>query len=97
MKSAYELAMERFGGDEEPLKLTDEQKEELAEVDRQFDAKIAEAQIRTKQRIRSAEPDVRREIAPQLAVEIQGVNEARERKKDKLRETFAARNREETA
>ena len=44
MKSAYELAMERMGGgDEKPL--TDQQKEQIAEIDSKFKAKIAERKI----------------------------------------------------
>jgi len=46
MKSSFELAMARFGGGE-LRRLTPEQKEQLAEVDRRIDAKIAQAKIRT--------------------------------------------------
>ena len=47
MKSAYELAMERMGGgDDNPL--TDEQKEQIAEIDTKYKAKIAERKIFSK-------------------------------------------------
>ena len=43
MKSAYELAMERMGGDDDKP-LTDEQKEKIAEIDTKYKAKIAETE-----------------------------------------------------
>lgn len=43
MKSAYELAMERLGG--EPKELTDEQKQAIAEIDSKLKAKVAETEI----------------------------------------------------
>jgi hypothetical protein len=44
LKSTIDLVMERFGGGEEKP-LTDEQKREIAEVRRIYEAKIAEAKI----------------------------------------------------
>ena len=43
MKSAYELAMERFGG--ESKELTEEQKVSIAEIDSKMKAKVAELEI----------------------------------------------------
>lgn len=43
MKSAYELAMERLGGESE--KLTEEQKQAIAEIESRAKAKIAETEI----------------------------------------------------
>jgi len=43
MKSAYELAMERLGG--ESNKLTEEQKESIAKIDSKMKAKVAETEI----------------------------------------------------
>ena len=43
MKSAYELAMERLGG--KPEKLTEGQKQALAEIESKAKAKIAETEI----------------------------------------------------
>lgn len=45
MKSAYELAMERLQGDEPALKLSDEQRAEIATIDKKFRAKIAEREV----------------------------------------------------
>jgi hypothetical protein len=43
MKSAYELAMERLGG--ESHELTDEQKAAIAEIDSRMKARVAETEI----------------------------------------------------
>ena len=43
MKSAYELAMERLGG--QSKELTDEQKALIADIDIKMKSKVAEAQI----------------------------------------------------
>lgn len=45
MKSAYELAMERLNKDAPVKQLSDDQKAELAELNRQLQAKIAELEI----------------------------------------------------
>jgi hypothetical protein len=45
MKTAYELAMERLNQQSPSVKLTEEQKAALAEVDSKIDAKIAEREL----------------------------------------------------
>ncbi len=45
MKSAYELAMERLSKNAPVVKLTDEQRRELAELDSTCAAKVAEREI----------------------------------------------------
>ena len=45
MKSAYELAMERLNKSAPTVKLTDEQKKELAELDSLYASKIAQREI----------------------------------------------------
>ncbi len=45
MKSAYERAMERFGGDQSVPSLSKEQKVALAEIDDKFNAKVAEKEL----------------------------------------------------
>ncbi|MBX3746365.1 MAG: hypothetical protein KF833_13750 [Verrucomicrobiae bacterium] len=45
MKSAYELAMERLAKASPTVKLTDEQKGQLAELDSVYRARIAEREI----------------------------------------------------
>lgn len=49
MKSAYELAMERMGG--EAQELTNEQKAALAEIDSKMKAKIAETEVMFEQQL----------------------------------------------
>jgi len=51
MKTAYELAMERLGKTAPTVKLTAEQKKQLAELDSQYAAKIAEREIALKDEI----------------------------------------------
>ena len=48
MKTAYELAMERLGKTAPVVKLSTEQKKQLAELDSQYAAKIAEREIALK-------------------------------------------------
>ncbi|MDT8391456.1 MAG: hypothetical protein RRC34_13210 [Lentisphaeria bacterium] len=87
MKSAFELAMEKY--DEDPVEaLTPEQKEQLAEIDRKFDAKIAAAKIRTEPKILTLSRDEASQLRAELAVELAGYNDARERQKEKLRAGF---------
>lgn len=89
MKSAFELAMEKF--DDEPVEaFTPDQKEQLAEIDRKFDAKIAEAKIRTEPKILTLRGEEASQLRAELAMELAGFNNARERQKEKLRASFTA-------
>jgi hypothetical protein len=51
MKSAYELAMERLNKTAPTVKLTDAQKQEIAELESQYAAKIAGREIAMKDEI----------------------------------------------
>lgn len=51
MKTAYELAMERLSKASPSIKLTDEQKRRLADLDSRYAAKIAEREIALKDQI----------------------------------------------
>ena len=51
MKSAYELAMERLNKASPTVKLTAQQKKQLAELDSRYAAKIAEREIALKDEI----------------------------------------------
>lgn len=90
MKSAYELAMEKFGGDATP-KLTDQQKAEIAEIDNRFKAKIAEAEVMSQQQIGQAGDDPVKvdQMREALATEISRMREKAERQKNKIREREA--------
>ena len=65
MKSAYELAMERLDKAAPAEKLSDEQKAEIAELNSQMKAKIAEEEIAFQPKI-----DTAREQGDENGVEI---------------------------
>ncbi len=86
MKSAYELAMERLGGEPEVV-LTEAQKQEIAEIDRRCQAKTAEARLASGDRIKNAFGDSSKidQIRQDLAVELASVNQKMERDKERVR------------
>jgi hypothetical protein len=94
MKSAYELAMERLQKNAPSASFTDEQKAQLAEIDSQFRAKIAEKKIFLNQEIEKAlaagQADEVEKLRRQLASEIQRLEDDCELKKGKLRDSFRA-------
>ena len=91
MKSAYELAMERLNQGEAPVKLTDEQKARIAEIDRIYKAKIAERKLFLNGLIAEARAQANYveigELETQLAREIPGLEEKCEAEKEKARAT----------
>ena len=93
MKSAYELAMERLQKASPSLSLTDKQKEELAELDSKYRAKIAEKELFLKDQIRKAQTEGKVDdidsLEKQLASEVRRLQEECEAKKEKLRSSFA--------
>ena len=94
MKSAYELAMERLQKDAPTVKLNDDQKAQLAEVDLQFRAKIAEKELFLKGEIGKAiaagKFDEVEPLQQQLASETRRLEEERESRKEKLRASFVS-------
>lgn len=88
MKSAWELALERSGG--AVRQYTAEQKEQLAEVDRTFAARIAQARFDAQARKERAgqEPEIHRQIEADMINEISSLEERCERKKRELRQQF---------
>jgi hypothetical protein len=93
MKSAYELAMERLQKASPSLSLTDEQKQELAELDSKYRAKIAEKELFLNDQIRKAQTEGNIDdidsLKKQLASEVRRLHEECEAAKEKLRNTFA--------
>jgi hypothetical protein len=89
MKSSYELAMERLSKSSPTTKLTDKQKKDLAELDSQYAAKIADREIFLKGELAKATAKVDFEAIEQL--ERQLISERKklqaelEEKKDALR------------
>ena len=92
MKSAYELAMERLAKSQPLVKLTDEQKKQLAEIDSTFKARIAEKELFLKGEIQKAQATGKFEeveaLEKQLASEVRRLQEDCETKKEKLRASF---------
>lgn len=88
VKSAYELAMERLGG--EIREYTDEQKGRLAEIDRKYDAKIAQVKLDAENQLRAAGVDSAKQddVRSRSAGEIASLNGKREAEKDRARSEF---------
>ena len=93
MKSAYELAMERLEKASPSISLTDDQRKEIAEIDSIYRAKIAEKEVFLKDQIRKAQNaekfDEVESLEKQLVAEIRRFQEDSEKKKEKLRASFA--------
>ena len=91
MKSAYELAMERLSKSSPAVKLTAEQKKQLAELDSQYAAKIAEREITLQGEIQrltqSGDMEKIEEVQQQLARERKSLQAELESKKEKVRNT----------
>lgn len=87
MKSAFELAMERFGG---PLKqYTPEQKAQLADIDSTYESQIVQARFAAQARQeKAADAEELKRIQDELIVEIRSLEERRDRKKEELRKSF---------
>lgn len=87
MKSAYEIAMGRLEKQAPSLSLTAEQKKQLAEVDSQTEAKIAERRLLLEAEIakHANDPAEQDRIRRELASEIARIEEQREARKDKIR------------
>ncbi|HZR79282.1 MAG TPA: hypothetical protein VFA58_08735 [Chthoniobacterales bacterium] len=93
MKSAYELAMERLAKNQPIVTLTEEQKKQLAEVDSQFKARIAEKELFLQGEIAKAQAagksDEIEALERQLRSEVRRLQEDCETKKEKLRAEFS--------
>lgn len=93
MKSAYELAMERLEKKAPSLALTDAQKQQIAEIESTFKARIAERELFLKEQIGKVREAGKLEEADtlqkQLTIDIRRLHEDAEAKKDKLRASFA--------
>ncbi len=89
IKSAYELALERMGGESGP-KLTDAQKAKLAELDQLYKARIAEQELALGPKIAAARAAANTEetdqLENQLRAEIAKLKEKLEAEKDKVRQ-----------
>ena len=85
MKSAFELALERTGG--KLKEISEEKKQKLAEIDKIYQSKIAEAQLSTDQRLaKETDPVTAEEIRNALVTEFASIRDRWEREKNKIRE-----------
>jgi hypothetical protein len=89
LKSAWELAQERTGG-KSTVKLSAEQKVQLAELDRVYTAKIAERELDLQPKIAAArtkgDPEVTGKLEETLRHEIAKLRNKLEEEKDKVRQ-----------
>jgi hypothetical protein len=94
MKSAYELAMERLEKNQPSIALTAEQKEQMAEIESSYKAKIAEKELLLRDELGKAQMagkfEEAEKIERQLASEIKRLRDDCEAKKEKLRAGFNA-------
>jgi ABC-type enterochelin transport system substrate-binding protein len=91
MKSAYELAMDRLSKSAPTVKLTDEQKKQLAELDSRYSAKIAEREIFLKDERAAAAAKGDFEAVAQLEKQLvsarKSLQSELEEKKEKVRKS----------
>ena len=94
MKSAVELAMEKIGkrqGEEESTPLTDEQRQAIGELRKQYDAKIAEKEIMMQSEMRQLrERDPPPEAAARAQELPQQLQEAKTTLRQELEDKIAA-------
>jgi septin family protein len=90
MKTAYELAMERLNKSAPTVKLTDEQKKQLGELDSKYAAKIAEREIAIQSELAAARAsgDIDRieQLQQQLGNERKALQAELEEKKEAIRQ-----------
>jgi hypothetical protein len=93
MKSAYELAMERLEKQSPSLKLTDDQRAQLAEIDSVYKSKMAEKELLLADQIRQEKAAGKfaevEKLQQQLASELRRLSEECESKKENIRKSSA--------
>ncbi len=89
MKSAYELAMERLNKSAPAVKLSDEQKAQLADLESQCLAKIAERELLLKAEIAKAiergDAEAMQQLEKQLVSDRKTLRAQFDEKKEKVR------------
>lgn len=90
MKTAYELAMERLNKTAPTVKLTDDQKKRLAELDAEYKAKIADREIflagKMDQARAAGDWEALEQLEKQLASNRKSLHAELEAKKEKIRQ-----------
>jgi hypothetical protein len=91
MKSSYELAMERLNKTSPTVKLTAEKKQQLAELDSIYAAKIAERELALKDEIERAanagDVEKMEELKQRLGIERKALQSQLEDKKEAVRQS----------
>jgi len=91
MKTAFELAMERLQKSSPTVKLTPQQKSQMAEIESKCAAKIAERELFIKGEIVKAidkgDGEAMEQLEKQLSSERRALKAEMEEKKKKVRET----------
>jgi chromosome condensin MukBEF ATPase and DNA-binding subunit MukB len=94
MKSAYDLAMERLEKQSPTVKLTEEQRSQLAEIDSLYKSRIAEKELLLNDLIRREQAAGKisevESLQKQLASEIRRLSEECESKKERIRQGITA-------
>ncbi len=89
MKTAYELAMERLGKTSPTVKLTDEQKKHLAELEAECQAKIADREFFLRGQISKAvdagDDQAIEQLEKQLVSDRKSLRAEYDEKKEKVR------------
>jgi len=76
MKSAYEIAMERMKAASGPQKkLSDAQKKRVAEIEKKYAAKIAEAKLTLEAKVVGAPHDEREKLQAELVRDVARLEE----------------------
>jgi hypothetical protein len=89
MKSAYELAMERLNKTGPTQKLTDAQKQQLAEIDSKYAAKLAEREIFVKgemsKAVEKGDFEAMEQLEKQMVSDRKSIAAEKEEKKETVR------------
>ena len=91
MKTAYELAMERLSKASPTVKLSEDQKRQIADLESQCAARIAERELLLQGEIAKAvdkgDPEAIAQLEKQLTSDRKSIRAEFEEKKDKVRNT----------
>ncbi|MEM6822040.1 MAG: hypothetical protein AAF558_08885 [Verrucomicrobiota bacterium] len=88
MKSAYERAMEKLGGESTTPRLNDAQKQEINELNQKYEAQIAERktflQSKISEALASGNSQEVEELDSQLTRDVAAIQDEWQTKKDKI-------------
>ena len=91
MKSAYELAMERLAKESPQESITDQQKQDIAEIEKKYSSKIAEREVFLKSKIQEAistgEFEEAQQLEEELSREIRSLKSSSESEKNTVRDS----------